>query len=84
MSNYSGSSGGKQDRRKQLASLSFSEKLKILKTLRDRSKKIAASRSKSARGSRQAAVASALLSDSVRRAAAPFTLPAASIPHAFG
>jgi len=47
MGNGSGSS--KQDRRKRLASLSFSEKVKILEKLRDRSKKIAASRSKPAR-----------------------------------
>ena len=44
-----GSRNGKQDRRKQLASLSFSEKVKILEKLRERSKKIAASRSKLAR-----------------------------------
>jgi len=39
-------SRGKQDGQKQLASLSFSEKVKILEKLRERSKKIAASRSK--------------------------------------
>jgi hypothetical protein len=33
----------KRDRRKQLASLSFSEKVKILEKLRDRSQAIAAS-----------------------------------------
>ena len=44
-----GSSTSKQARRKRLASLSFSEKVKILEKLRDRSKAIAASRPKRAR-----------------------------------
>jgi hypothetical protein len=44
--------------RARLASLSFSEKIKILEKLRDRSEKIAASglRRKSARGSRDKAI----------------------------
>jgi len=43
------SNNSKQARRKRLASLSFSEKAKILEKIRDRSKAIAASRRKRAR-----------------------------------
>jgi len=49
------SNNSKQARRKRLASLSFSEKVKILAKLRDRSKAIAASRRRLAQAAEKAA-----------------------------